>query len=121
MPKRKVDKSITEWLEEGVAASGANQRLTEGHHLQTTQPNLPTAESSRAAKAADGPTESSCPKATPVHVGIAADEATRTGTTTRQAEVAADPSRSTEGMVTDPEEAAEWFWALLAQAGYECW
>ena len=99
MPKRKADKSITEWLEEGVAASGASQRLIEGHHLQTTQPNLPTAESSRAAKAADGPTESSCPEANPVHVGIAADEATSTGTATRQAEVAADEQLTPQGLL----------------------
>ena len=121
MPKRKADKTIEEWLEEGVVASGASRSLTEDHNLQITQSNLPTAESSWTAKAADSPTESSRPKATPVHVGTSVDEVANTVAAPQQAEVAADSTSLTEGPVTGPEEAAEWFWALLAQAGYDCW
>lgn len=95
MVKRKANISVDEWLERGRAISKA------------TQP---------AAAAAGHETDESSQRSAEVATATGTDEQVAPPTK----EVEQIPATTTD-LAEPVEGTADWFWALLAQTGYETW
>ena len=103
MVKRKANVSIDDWLEEGASLP------------RTSPATIATVE------------ERPVPADTPVHVSTPVPVSPPATTPTPANEVMAgsvpvEPVAATgDDVDVNHEEAAEWFWTLLAQSGYERW
>lgn len=117
MVKRKAGVSVDEWLGEGgfPSRSSATAIVEAGGGSVTS--NLPTAEReppnppTTVAKVIPGPVPAAkvIPGPTPTEpVAITSTN------------VAAYVMYPVEGVAISSDDAAEWLWALLAQAGHEC-
>ena len=121
MPKRKADQSVDEWLKEGIAASESSRTIsaTNCNH-ERSQPTS-TVEGQLTSNVVDLNSRTSSTSATP-HYGIPLkSEVVAADVTPAQSEVAKENVEMTVQGTASEEEAAEWFWALLAQSGYERW
>ena len=102
--KRKADISIDEWLAKGVGISELNPVTgVESQGASTTEPRLTVT---------DFPLGGKAEPVTATTVGIP-------GASTDVAETLTDVAGTSVPVTEGTEAAAEWFWRLLEQAGYE--
>ena len=103
MVKRKANVSLEDWLGERASPSITNNAPTV------------TVEEERVPATVLVPVPISVSASSPVAPNVSASKVTA-------GSVPAEPVAPTsDDVAVDHEEAAEWFWNLLAQAGYELW
>ena len=103
MVKRKANVSIDDWLGERVSPSRTIPATTVTVEEELASTNIPV------------PTPISTPSSSPVAPNTQANEVVA-------GSVPVEPVATPSGNVAvDQDEAAEWFWNLLAQSRYECW
>ena len=103
MVKRKANVSVDDWLGERVTPSRIIPATTVAVEEELTPTNLPV------------PVPTTVPASAPVATNPQTNEVPA-------GSVRAEPVVATGGDVAVSQgEAAEWFWDLLAQAGYERW
>lgn len=121
MPKRKAEQSVDEWLKEGIAASEANQIVAATNcNQEGSQPNV-TVEGQLASKVDNSNSRTRSTSATSHYEIPLKSEVVAADVTPGRSEVAKETVGPTVQGTASEEEAAEWFWTLLAQAGYELW
>ena len=121
MPKRKAEQSVDEWLKEGVAASKATQTVGATDCNQEGSQLTATVEGQLASRAEDSSSRTGSILATSHYEIPLKSEVAAADVTPGRAEVARETVRPTVQGTASEEEAAEWFWTLLAQSGYERW
>ena len=121
MPKRKSEQSIDEWLREGAVAAEANRALAEPSNHKEASHAGPTAGVPQDTVVTEPQTEEGHVVATPVHVTGLPTEVATTSAFPLNVEVATGVVIQTGDVAITQEDVANWFWSLLAQAGYECW
>ena len=121
MPKRKAEQSVDEWLNEGVAASKATQTVAATNCNQGVSQPTTTVEGQLASKSEDSSSRTGSTSATSHHEIPLKSEVVAADVTPGRSEVARETVRPTVQGTASEEEAAEWFWTLLAQSGYERW
>ena len=121
MPKRKAEQSVDEWLEEGLVAAEANRMMVEPSSRERESHTGPTVEATQKTVVIEPRTEVGSTGVHPAHVaGLIAEAATTNGPPT-EAEVATGVVNPTGDVAITQGDAADWFWNLLAQSGYERW
>ena len=103
MVKRKANVSVDEWLGEGINPSRPSPATTTPVAKQPALTNLPV------------PASITVPAGAPVTTSTKAN-----GVPAGSLPVELVTATGGDGPVNQ-EEAAEWFWNMLAQAGYERW
>ena len=121
MPKRKADQSGDKWLKEGATALEASRIVAATNCNQEWVQTLPTAEGQPTDKAFDLSNEASLTVAPPTYVTPSKSELAAEDLLHAQDEVAAEARSPVVQKAASEEDAAEWFWSLLAQSGYERW
>ena len=119
MPKRKADQSVDEWLEEGALAAEDRRTLASSEYNQECNWALPTAEGQSAYKATVPDTGASSTVAPTAHTNPAKSYVASNESRPVPADVATETSHQSVLRAVNEEEASDWFWRLLKQAGYE--
>lgn len=115
MVKRKANISVDEWLERGRAISEATPTAaaTAGHEtVESSQQSAEVAAATGAGEQVAPPTQQSAEVAAATGTGEQVAPPTK--------EVEQIPATTTD-LAEPVEGTADWFWALLAQTGYETW
>ena len=121
MPKRKADQSVDEWLKEGNVALEASRIVASSNCNQERIQPSSTAEGQPTGKAVNSSPEASSTLAPPTYVTSPRSEVAAADVTPTQSEVATEAVCPAGQGAANEEDAAEWFWTLLAQSGYERW
>ena len=112
---------MDEWLKEGIAASEAIQRVATTNCEQEGSQPKPTVEGQLTSKVVDSNSRAGSTSANPHHGIPLESKVVDTDVTPGRSEVAKDVVAPTVQGTTSEKDAAEWFWNLLAQSGYERW
>ena len=121
MPKRKSEQSVDEWLGDGLVTAETNRMLVETSRGERGSHSEPTAEAIQQTVAAEPRTEVGHLELRPGHVAKWIAEVATEDRPPTEVEVATEVAGTVGDVAVTPEEAVEWFWGLLARAGYEIW
>ena len=121
MPKRKADQSVDEWLKECTVALEASRTVATTNCNKERIQTSSTAQGQPTGKAVDSSTEATSTVAPSTYVTAPIFEVAAPDVTPAQAEVATEARCPTMQGAANEEDAAEWFWNLLAQSSYERW
>ena len=116
-----MDQSVDGWLKEGIAASEASRTIVATNYNQESSQPKSTAKEQLTNKVVDSSPGTGSAFATPPYVIPLKSEVAAVGMTPAQSEVATETVWPTVQGTTNEEDAAEWFWTLHAQSGYERW
>ena len=112
---------MVEWLSEGAAAIEGRRTVAAANCSHEDIQALPTAYGPPVDKAINPVTKASTPVASPSYVAPPESEVAAANLRPAQAQVAVEAGCPVVQGPTSKGEAAEWFWNLLEQAGYERW
>ena len=121
MPKRKADQHIEEWMKEGLVAVESSRVVAETDCNQVASQAVLTAEGASPGRGSDPQTDLESLVATSTDVAASPSEVAIPGVPPATIEVSAEGRGSIGQRATSEEDASDWFWNLLAQAGYEIW